>query len=148
VKVILLEDIRNLGEKGEVKVVKDGYARNYLLPRGLAVEATKSRLLELEKEKQKRAREEVAKEQEARKIAQELEGMSVVLEAKAGEEGKLFGSITSADIAENIKAKGFAITKRQVVLPESIKNLGVTSVEIKLYPGVTAQVKVEVCQKG
>ncbi|NLC51723.1 MAG: 50S ribosomal protein L9, partial [Firmicutes bacterium] len=101
-KVILLEDIRNLGEKGEVKVVKDGYARNYLLPRGLAVEATKSRLLELEKEKQKRAREEVAKEQEARKIAQELEGMSVVLEAKAGEEGKLFGSITSADIAENI----------------------------------------------
>lgn len=144
-KVILLEDVKSLGKRGDTVNVSDGYARNALLPKKLAVEATPKNVNDL---KLKKAHEEkVAREQlhAAKTFAQELEGKQVVMTIKTGENGKVFGSISSKEIAEAAKEQlGYELDKKKILLPNPIKALGTTMVGIKLHPRVTAELKVEV----
>jgi len=141
----LKQDIKGVGKKGDVINASDGYARNYLLPRGLAIEANEGNLSML---KEKKDAEKFRKDNElkdARELAKKLSGLKVDLSVKAGENGKLFGSITSKDIAEAIKEqKGIDIDKRKIALNEAIKVTGVYDIEVKVYPGVTAKLKVEI----
>jgi len=144
VKVILRESVPSLGEPGAVVAVKPGYARNYLLPRGLAYEATAANLRHLEDEKkavEARARRDFL---EARRRASKMEGVSLTFHARAGEESKLFGSITSADIADRLKEQGldFEVDRRWVDLPDPIKALGVYTVPIRLHADVRPEIKV------
>jgi large subunit ribosomal protein L9 len=144
-KVILLEDVKNKGQKGEVVNVSDGYARNYLLPHKLAVQATSQGLNEL---KNRQAAEEKRKEtelEEAKKQAQALSGMQVTVKAKSGENGKLFGSVTNKEIADTLKSRHHLnIDRKKIVLPEPIRNLGNFRLEVKVYPEVTAMLNVKV----
>ena len=149
VKVILREDVPKLGSAGEIVSVKPGYARNYLLPRGMAYEATEANVRQLEEEKRRaeqRARREYL---EARRRAAALEGISLTFRARAGEESKLFGSITAADIAERLNEQGldFEVDRRAIVLEEPIKSLGVYSVPIHLHPEVRPEIKVWVIKQ-
>lgn len=144
-KVILTRDVKNLGKKGEVVKVADGYARNYLIPRGLAEEATDSRLKNLKQKQKAKARKKQKELEEAREKAKELEGRVVTIRTKAGEKGKLFGSVTSKDVAEAVKKEfGLDVDKRKIELGDPIKSLGRYPVEIKLYPDVTAEIIVAV----
>jgi len=148
--VILREDVTKLGKAGEVVNVKPGFARNYLLPQGLAYEATDANLRRLEEER--RRAEEQAKRDflEARRRASALEGQSLTFRARAGEESKLFGSIGSADIAERLNAEGgldFEVDRRQIELDEPIKTLGVFDVPVKLHGDVHPTVKVWVVKE-
>ncbi len=144
-KVILKQDLKNLGEKNSVVEVKDGYARNYLLPKGLAIEANE---VNLNIVKNKKEAEKVKKDKEldnAKDLAAKLNETVVTIKTKAGESGKLFGSITSMDIADNIKQNvGIDIDKKKINMPEAIKNLGEYEVEVRLYTGVNALVKVNI----
>ena len=149
VKVILREDLPNLGSAGDIVSVKAGYARNYLLPRGFAYEATEANVRQLEEEKRRaeqRARREYL---EARRRAAALEDMSLTFEARAGEESKLFGSITAADIADRLNEQGldFKVDRRDVMLEEPIKSLGVYSVPINLHSEVRPEIKVWVIKE-
>jgi large subunit ribosomal protein L9 len=144
VKVILRQDLATLGAAGEIVAVRPGYARNYLLPRGLAYEASPANVRRLEEEKRRteqRARREFL---EARRRASQLEGVSLTFQAKAGEESKLFGSITAADIADRLSEQGldFEVDRRQVDLDEPIKALGVYTVPIRLHTDVRPEIKV------
>lgn len=141
-QVILKERLENLGQAGEVVTVKPGYARNYLIPKGLAYLASDANLRRMEREKaslQRRQSEEVVA---ARTQAGTIEGTSVTFKARAGEEGKLFGSITAADIAEKLAEQGVEVDRRQIVLDEPIKALGVVSVPIRLHAEVRPEIKV------
>ncbi len=146
-KVILLKDVKGTGKRGDVKTVSDGHARNYLIPKGLAREATKSSISEHKHHvasEQKRKAEELA---EAKKLAEKLAAITLKIESKAGEAGKLFGSITSKEIAEQLETEhGIAVDKRKIQLEHGIKTLGTTEVAIKLYKGVTAKLKVDVVE--
>lgn len=148
-KVILLNEVKALGKKGEVKEVSAGYARNYLFPKQLALEATPGNLKKL-KEEQARRRQKAAQDEEtARKLATKLDGLSLTFQTKAGEGGKLFGSITGKDIVEQIKQKTkLEIDKKQLNLPEPIKAMGEHEVTIHLYRGVTATLKIQVTAEG
>jgi large subunit ribosomal protein L9 len=137
-------DVRGLGRAGDVVEVKDGYARNYLLPRGLAEEATAARVRSLQDRRQALARRQAREREEAARLAEALEGTVVELQARAGEGGRLFGSVTAADIAEALAARGFAVSKRQVELEEPIKAAGVYTVPVRIAPGVVARAKVNV----
>lgn len=144
-QVILLKDVKGIGKAGAVAKVSDGYARNMLLPRGLAKEATDGSLKELERLKaqgEAKKAEELAK---AKEIAKKIEAASVTLKSKSGEGGRLFGSITSQDIADAVKAQlSIDIDKRKFVLDSPIKHLGQFTVEVKLYSEVTAKCSVHV----
>lgn len=144
-QVILLKEVKTLGRKGDAVNVSEGYARNYLLPRGLAVEAAGGTVRHFENEKKRietRADHELATAEEA---AAKLKGLTVTMKAKAGEGGRLFGSITSKDIAERLqKAAHVSIDRRKIVLDEAIKTLGPHDVQIKLHPKVGVAVKVVV----
>ncbi len=143
-QVILLKDVEGVGEAGSVAEVSDGYARNYLLPKKLATIATSRKVKSIEKQRQA-VLERIKKEQKASQtLAQQLSEVAITVEKQAGEEGKLFGSVTKREIAEALEAKGFKVDKKQVVLDEPIKSLGEYQVEIKLPHGQSAQVKVEV----
>ncbi|MDI6604812.1 MAG: 50S ribosomal protein L9 [Thermoanaerobacteraceae bacterium] len=143
-KVILNKDVKGIGKAGEIVNVSDGYGRNYLLPKGLAADATKANLHALNEKKkaeEKKRQQEIEKAQEmAKKIALE----TIVLKVKAGENGKLFGSITSKDIQDVLNRKGFDIDKKKINLPEAIRSTGSFNVDIKLYPGVSAKVKIQI----
>ena len=143
-KVILVQDVKSLGRKGDVKEVADGYARNFLLAKGLAVPANagniNSRNHEL-KLQQDRAAKELA---QAQKQASELADQTVVVYAKAGDGGKLFGSVTNGDIADALAAMGYKIDKKKIEPLEPIKTLGQHQVQLKLYPKIQAQITVEV----
>jgi large subunit ribosomal protein L9 len=144
VKVILRQSLDTLGETGEIVSVKPGFARNYLLPKGLAFEATKANVRALE-EDQRRAEQRAKRDYlEARRRASQLEGMSITFHANAGEESKLFGSVTAADIADRLNEQSldFQIDRRQLDLDEPIKALGVYSVPVKLHTDVRPEVKV------
>ncbi|MDK2986485.1 MAG: large subunit ribosomal protein [Clostridia bacterium] len=144
-KVILKEDVKKLGSKGEVVNAADGYARNYLIPKGLAVEATKNNLKKLEEEKKKEQQRLEQEKQEAKETASKLKEKNITVQAKAGEKDKLFGSITSKDIAEAIKKQyGIKVDKRKIQLDDPIKELGSHIVSIKLHPEVEAEVTVVV----
>jgi len=144
-KVILTQDVKSLGKKDDVVNVNDGYARNYLIPKGLAVEATTAALNEvrIRQGAQKHRKEnELA---EAQALKKRLSEITVTIRSKAGSSGKLFGSVTSMDIAEKIKKDfNISIDKKMINLPEAIKTLGTTEVEVRLYQGVVAKVKVKV----
>lgn len=143
-KLILKEDVGNLGVIGAIVDVADGYGRNYLLPRNLAVEANPKNIKQFEHEKKiilTRASKIIRSFDD---LAKKLSELTISLEAKAGDEDKLFGSITSKDIAEAIAGKGIEVDKRKIRLDEPIKKLGEYDVAIKLHANVTASVKVEV----
>lgn len=143
-EVILKEDIVNLGKMGEVVRVRDGYARNYLLPRGLVLVANKKNLKGFEHQKRVigAQRERVVKQ--AQGLSDKLAAVSLVIAVKTGEEGKLFGSVTNMDIERALREKGFDIERRKIHLDEPIKNLGDFEVPIRLAADVTATVKVSV----
>lgn len=145
-KLILKKQVDNLGEAGEVVDVKPGHARNYLLPQGLAYEASEANIRRLEEERE-RAEERAKKEYlEARRRASQVEGTSVTFHARAGEEGKLFGSVTAADIADRLNEKGldFEVDRRDVVLDEPLKQLGAFMVTVRLHGDVEVEVEARV----
>lgn len=148
-KVLLIEDVDNLGYAGDVKKVADGYGRNYLLPQNLAVLATPGALKQAETIRKAAEKRRAQETEDAKAIANQLAGLELLFERRAGETGKLYGSVTSTDIAEAIEAKsGIAIDKRKVALPEPIRNLGEQMVTIKLMIDVAAQIKVHVLPLG
>jgi len=142
-KVILLADVKGKGKKGQLVDVSDGYARNFLLPKNLAQEATKAAMNDFAGKKDS-AR--YHKEQEiaaAKETAQKLEGKTVTMRAKAGDNGKLFGSITGQAVAEAVKMQlHVVVDKRKIVVGDGIKTIGTTSVEIKIYPEISAKINV------
>lgn len=144
-KVILLEDVKNVGKKGEIKEVKPGFARNSLLPKNLAIEASKENMKAWEEE-QKRLKElDEQNTLEAEEMKKNLEKEVIKLHFKGGSTGKLFGSVTNIDIANKIsEEKGIEIDKRKIDLKKSIKEAGIYDVKIKLYGSVEANVKIEV----
>ena len=144
-KVVLKTDVKGTGKKDEMVEVSDGYARNFLLPRGLAVAANAAAVNEVRtKESAKRHHAEVELA-DAQATAKKIGGMTVTVKAKAGQGGRLFGAVTGKDIAEAVnKTAGVSIDKRKVVLDADIKNYGQYEVEIKVYPSVTAKVSVVV----
>lgn len=146
-KVIFLKDVKGKGKKGEVKNVADGYAQNFLLKQGLAVEATTANMSTLDAKKRKEEKEAEQELENSKKLKEALEALTVNLKAKSGEGGRLFGSITSKQIAEELqKAHGFKIDKRKFELQDAIRALGHTNVPVKLHPQVTATLKVHVTE--
>lgn len=141
-KVILRKEHEKLGQIGTVTDVKDGYARNYLIPRGIAYPATKGSMHALEEEKKQAERRSAKEHKESEKLAAALEKVSLTLKAKVGEDEKLFGSITSQMIADALKEQGFTIDKRIIDLEEPIKALGIYTVNVKLHQSVIGTVKV------
>ncbi len=147
-KVILLEDVKSLGKKGEIVEASDGYVRNFLLPKKLGVEANAKNLNDLKL--QKANEEKLAKErlEAARAFAEEMETKEVVVKMKAGEGGKAFGSVSSKEIAQAAKSQcGMEIDKKKIQMTEPIKNFGVFQVQIKLHPKVSGQLKVKVVEE-
>lgn len=146
-KVILREDIKNVGDMGQTVDVADGFGRNYLVPKGLAVEANLKNIKSLEHAR--RVIQEKAKKikNEAQDLAGKISNMTLVIKAKAGEEGKLFGSVTTMDIAEQLKNEGLEIDKKRISLDEAIKRIGTYPVKIKIHPEIVAEVSVQVVEE-
>lgn len=130
-----------------MKNVSDGYARNFLLPKGLAVEANAQNLEQLKEEQKKEAQRKEKEKQEAEALKSKLEDMTVTLSSKAGEGGKLFGAVTNKQIADALASKDIRVDKKKIDLKEPIRTLGYTNVSIKLHPKVTAKVKVHVTEE-
>ncbi len=143
-KVILLETVKGSGKAGDVVNVSDGYARNLLIPKGLAEEATPQNMARLKKTQERIAKKLAEDRESAERLAGILAETQVDIKAKAGEGGKVFGSVTSKDIADALNAQGFDIDKKKIKLDAPIKELGVTTVEIKLFNEITGKVKVNV----
>ncbi|SMO68557.1 50S ribosomal protein L9 [Melghirimyces algeriensis] len=147
-KVIFQQDVKGKGKKGEVAEVAEGYARNFLLPKGLAVEASSGNLNALKNQKRREEEQQKKELAEARKLAEKLEEVDLSLEAKSGEGGRLFGSITSKQISQQLKeVHGLKVDKKKIQLNEPIRTLGVTKVPIKIHPKVTATLSVHVREK-
>lgn len=143
-KVILLQDVKNVGKKGDVVTASDGYARNFLFPKKLAIEATQTSVDINNQEKENQRRKKLEETEEAQRIADDLKEKEVVLKVKHGEGGKLFGAITSKDISSEIeKQLGYKFDKKKISV-DTIKNLGVYEAEIKLYVGITGKLTVKV----
>ncbi|HDP69687.1 MAG TPA: 50S ribosomal protein L9 [Actinobacteria bacterium] len=144
-KIILVKDVVSLGKEGEVVGVSPGYARNFLFPKGLAIDATSGNLKMLEKKREVSTKKEAEIKAEAEEIAKKLSKKAVRLSVKSGEKGKLYGSITNKDIAESIKSEfDVSLDKRKIELGESIKSVGKYSANIKLHPEVEVQINIEV----
>jgi large subunit ribosomal protein L9 len=143
-KVLLLKDVKNIGKKGQVVEVKDGYARNFVLPGGLGVEATGGALKQAENLQAADARKKEKDHEEAEAQAVKLREVTVVLRHKAGEEGRLFGSVTNQEVAEGLSALGYPIEKKKVILEEPIRHTGRFMVKVKLHNHVTVEVAVSV----
>ena len=143
-QIILQEDIDKLGHRGDVVTVKPGYARNYLLPRDLAIEATPGNMKALERIRTALAKKTATELEAAKKQAELLTGVSLNFKRKTGENDQMFGSVTTGDISEGLATQGYKIDKRQVQLAEPIKIIGEQNVTIKVFRDVTAQIKVSV----
>ena len=141
-KVILRKDIETLGKIGDLITVKDGYARNYLIPRNIAFVATESNVKALDEEKKQQARKLEKEKKTSEVLAAELEKTSVTIKMKVGEDEKLFGSVTSQMIADALKEKNITLDKRQIELEDTLKSLGIFDVNVKLAGGVSGKVKV------
>ncbi|MBI5464817.1 MAG: 50S ribosomal protein L9 [Ignavibacteriales bacterium] len=141
-KVILRKDHQQLGKMGDVKDVKDGYARNFLIPRSIAYQATPNNLKQLEEEKKQHAKRSEKERKGSESLAEQLGKSSVTIKMKVGEDDKLFGSVTSQMIADALAEKGVTLDKRQIELEDTIKSLGIYDVPVKLSGGISAQVKV------
>jgi len=146
-EVILRQAVDNLGHPGDVVTVSPGFARNYLLPRGFAYEATAGNKKRMEQERERLEAAESSRREAAEEIARKLEPVSLTFSARVGEEGKLFGSVTTADIAHQLEGQGFKIEKRQIDLHEPIKALGVYRVPIRVHADVRAEIKVWVIKQ-
>lgn len=146
-KVILRKNYEQLGKVGEVVEVKNGFARNFLLPLQIAYQATKGNILALQEEKKLFEKKEAKELEAAKALAAELEKVSISIAVKVGEEDKIFGSVTSQMIADAISEKGFEIDKRKIEITEQIKALGIYSVQIKLHSNVNAVVKTWVVRE-
>lgn len=147
-KVILTEEIRGLGTRGDTVNVKDGYARNYLLPKNLAREATPGNMKSIEQERKKWAALAQQEKTAAEKAAASVQGVKITVQKRVGENGHLFGSVTANEIADALEAKGIAVDKRRIELAHSIKTIGTHEVDVRLHREVTAHVQVEVVPIG
>ena len=143
-QIILQEDVEKLGHRGDVVTVKPGYARNFLLPKKLAVEATPGNMKALERIRGALAKRTATELDAAKKQAELLNGVSLKFSRKTGENEQMFGSVTTGDIADGLKAQGFSIDKRQVQIADPLKTLGEFPVTVKVFREVTAEIKVHV----
>ncbi|SDI39898.1 LSU ribosomal protein L9P [Alteribacillus persepolensis] len=143
-KVIFNKDVKGKGKKGEVKDVSEGYARNYLLPNNLAVEATKGNLKNLEAQKESENKKAQQQLEEAKEFKKQLENTTVEVKAKAGDGGRLFGAVSTKQIAETLKKMNLKVDKRKIELDDPIRTLGVTKVPVKVHPQVMATINVHV----
>lgn len=144
VKVIFLQDVKGQGNAGDVKDVSEGYARNYLLPRKLAVEATEANLRALQTRVEHRKAQEAERLRQAKETADKLSGLVVEITAKSGENGRLFGAVTGKQIAEALAVQGLKVDKRKIELEEPIRHPGTVTVRVRLHPEVTADIRVRV----
>ncbi|HVS31982.1 MAG TPA: 50S ribosomal protein L9 [Thermoanaerobaculia bacterium] len=147
-KVILTEEIRGLGTRGDVVSVKDGYARNYLLPKKLAREATAGNLKSIEQERKKWALLAQQEKVVAQKAAESVQGVKITIQKRVGDNGQLFGSVTANEIADALEAKGIEVDKRRIELAHPIKSLGTHDVDVRLHREVSVPIKVEVVPIG
>ena len=144
-KVILLDNIKGVGKKDEIINASDGYARNYLLPRKLAVEANAENMAKLNNKKEAANYKKDLEKQNAEELAKKLKGIMLKIKVKAGENGKIFGGVTSKEISDNLKSQyNFDIDKKKIDLKETIKTLGEFNITIKLFEGVVANLKIQV----
>ena len=143
-KVILLQDVKNVGKANDVVYVSDGYGRNFLLKNKLAKETSAANMNEVKLKKGAEAEHARRALEEAKTTAEKLEGKKITLKMKSGEGGKLYGAVTDKDVADELKNNGFDITKKQVVIKDTIKNVGTFGVRIKLHHKVSAEITVEV----
>jgi ribosomal protein L9 len=146
-RIILLEDVDRLGKRGAVLNVADGYGRNFLIPRNLAAPATEANLKQIEAQSKKRQIVEAKEEKDAGQIKEEIEKLKISIPMKAGEEDVLFGSVTSASIANELEKQGYSIDKRKIELDEPIKRLGDYQVPVRLHKSVTAHVQLSVVKE-
>jgi len=142
--VILLDDVEHLGEKGEVHEVADGYGRNYLIPQGLARVATDGAVRQLQEEERQQARKQAAKKEEAEKIKKDLEDMQVVFSAKVGEENRIFGTVTTQQVAVELANRGYDIDRRDIELDEEIRYVGAYTATIQVHSDVSASLDIQV----
>lgn len=148
-KVIFLKDVKNVGKKGDIKNVADGYANNFLLKNNLAVEADQAAMSKLAGQQKKQEQELEQELNEAKELKEKLEALTVELKAKSGEGGRLFGSITTKQVAKELEKKhGYKIDKRKMELDDAIRALGYTNVPVKLHPEVTATLRVHVTEEA
>ncbi len=143
-KVILKENMDNLGHIGDIVKVAPGYARNYLIPKGFAIEATTKNAKALDHAKRQMEYKKNKVLEQAKQLAARIEGLALNLVHQAGEEGKLFGSVTNMELAEQLKAQGFEIDRKKIALAEPIKQVGEYTVAVKIHPEVTANLKVNI----
>ena len=146
-KVIMLEDVDRLGKRGAVVNVADGYGRNFLLPRKLALQATEGNLKRVEQESRKHQIKEAKEEKDASTIREEMEKLSLSVARKSGENDVLFGAVTASDIAEMLSKKGYEVDKRKIELDEPIKRLGDYEIPVKLHKSISAKVKLSVTKE-
>ncbi len=147
-KVILTDEIRGLGTRGDIVTVKDGYARNFLIPKNLAREATPGNLKSIEQERKKWALLASQEKDAAQKAAASVQGVKVTIQKRVGDHGNLFGSVTANDIADALVARGIAVDKRRIELGHPIKTAGVHDVDVRLHREVSAHIQVEVVPIG
>ncbi|MDW8066631.1 MAG: 50S ribosomal protein L9 [Aquificaceae bacterium] len=147
-KVVLIKDLEGYGVFGDVINVKDGFARNYLIPRGIALPATESNLKHVKSIIAHRARKLQREKEKAVQLAKKLEGLMVEVFRQVGEKGKLFGSVTAQDIAQALQEKGFDVDRKKVMLKNPIKDMGIYTVTLKLHPEVSVDIKVDVKAAG
>ena len=147
-EVILRDHVEKLGKRGEIVIVSDGYARNYLLPRKLALPATEGNRKHVERERKIMETREAEEKSQAEAIASRLATIDITIARRVGDTEQLYGSVTATDIAEFLKTKGFEIDRRKLILPEPIKTIGEHDVPLKLHREVTAPLKVKVVKEG
>ncbi len=146
--VILLQRVEKLGQMGDVVKVKDGYARNFLLPRKKALRATSANKALFDQQRAQLEAQNLKQREEAQKVAEKMAGLSVTVLRQAGDSGQLYGSVSARDIAEGATEAGFTINRSQVVLVNPIKNIGISEVQVSLHPEVTVTVKVNVARSA
>ena len=143
-QVILLKEVDNLGDEGDIVDVKNGYGRNFLIPQGLALMATKGTIKAREEEQRQTARKKAQKKEDAQRVAKELENMEVVIAVRVGEENRIFGTVTPQQLAVELAQRGFDIDRRKIEFTEDIRVIGVYTAKVRVFPDVTANVKVQV----
>ena len=143
-KVIFLKDVKGVAKKGDIKEAKDGYAKNFLFKQNLAVEATEANLTKLAQQKANDAAKEQKRKDDAKTLAEKLKKVGIKMSKKCGETGKLYGAITSSDIAEALKAEGLEVDKRDIDLHDPIKETGVHAVKVNIYMDIKSEIRVEV----
>ena len=142
-KVILLQDVQGHGKKGEVVVINDGYAKNFLIPKKMAVEATKQMMNEIAQKTAREARILKEEREAAEALAKQIKGITVTVLAKFGGE-KMYGSVTNQDVSDALKAMGYDVDKKKIVIKDAIKSVGVYDAEVKVYRDVNAKIKIKV----